>query len=529
MTSSDGYMARLRILHHGPPNTADLRKSLRQTSTPEFAVNGTNVPDVAYDVGESYAGLLPITDMKDERDHLYFWFFPTVNEEHKEKKEIVVWLNGGPACSSLLGFLQENGPFLWKPGTRKPVKNPWSWHELTNVVWIEQPVSVGFSKGTSTVKNEDDVARQFMGFWKNFVDTFSLQGYKVYIAAESYGGIYGSFISSHMINANDSKYFDVGGMIIYNGIVFDEMVQSNVIIPSFVEQHHNLLALDDATMRQIRTTSETCGFGAYERKYLTYPPSGPAPIYPPPGQVPPNGTVQADCESLFYFIYTKAVAANPCFSVYNIGDRCPKVHDPLLEEPYFDRQDVKMAINAPLDVKWSRCTRQVFNLSHMDESLPPGNYELPNVIDRTNNVILAHGFMDAVLPLNGLLLGIQNMTWGSLLGFHTRPSDPFYVPLYGFDHGSGKYYGESNPGGSGVVGTSHHERGLTLVVTQLAGHQGPASAPASAFRHLEKLLGRVRNLSSAIPFTLPGLLNVTQMTEPLGKGTVAIPCMERGC
>jgi len=37
-----------------------------------------------------------------------------------------------------------------------------------------------------TATSEEDVAAQFMGFWKNFVDTFGMQGYKVYIAGESY-------------------------------------------------------------------------------------------------------------------------------------------------------------------------------------------------------------------------------------------------------------------------------------------------------------------------------------------------------
>lgn len=58
-------------------------------------VNGTKIPEVDFDVGESYAGLLPISDKKDERDHLYFWFFPTDNAELREKKEITIWLNGG--------------------------------------------------------------------------------------------------------------------------------------------------------------------------------------------------------------------------------------------------------------------------------------------------------------------------------------------------------------------------------------------------------------------------------------------------
>jgi len=71
-------------------------------------------------------------------------------------------------------------------GTHAPVSNPWSWHRLTNIVFIEQPVGTGYSTGNATAKNEDDVAHQFMGFWKNFMDLFQMKGYKVYITGESY-------------------------------------------------------------------------------------------------------------------------------------------------------------------------------------------------------------------------------------------------------------------------------------------------------------------------------------------------------
>jgi carboxypeptidase D len=93
-----------------------------------------------------------------------------------------------PGCSSLEGFLQENGPIQWQYGTYAPVQNPWSWSNLTNVVWVEQPVGTGFTQGTPTATSEADVAAQFLGFWKNFVDTFSLQGRKVFITGESYAG-----------------------------------------------------------------------------------------------------------------------------------------------------------------------------------------------------------------------------------------------------------------------------------------------------------------------------------------------------
>lgn len=80
---------------------------------PEYAVNGTGVPYVDFDLGESYAGLMNITDNSDD-GQLYFWFFPSTNPA--AEKEILIWLNGGPGCSSLEGFFQENGPVLWQYG-----------------------------------------------------------------------------------------------------------------------------------------------------------------------------------------------------------------------------------------------------------------------------------------------------------------------------------------------------------------------------------------------------------------------------
>ena len=84
----------------------------------------------------------------------------------------IIWLNGGPGCSSLIGFLQENGPAMLvnKGDTAKP--NPFSWTQAANVLWIEQPVGVGFTTGMPTVQNEHDVAVQLSGFLANFFRTF---------------------------------------------------------------------------------------------------------------------------------------------------------------------------------------------------------------------------------------------------------------------------------------------------------------------------------------------------------------------
>ena len=62
--------------------------------TTEFSVDGTGIPDVNFDIGESYAGTLPISDNADDENQLFFWFFPSDNPQAKD--EITIWLNGGP-------------------------------------------------------------------------------------------------------------------------------------------------------------------------------------------------------------------------------------------------------------------------------------------------------------------------------------------------------------------------------------------------------------------------------------------------
>ena len=80
------------------------------------------------------------------------------------------------------------------------------------MVWIDQPVSTGFSPGTVNVTSEADVAKYFLGFWKNFVNIFSVKGYKIYIAGESYAGQYIPYIASAMLDQEDDDYYNLKGI-----------------------------------------------------------------------------------------------------------------------------------------------------------------------------------------------------------------------------------------------------------------------------------------------------------------------------
>jgi carboxypeptidase D len=93
------------------------------------------------------------------------------------------------------------------------------------MIYIDQPITTGFSQGTLNVTSEVDVASQFMGFWKNFLDTFSMQGYKVYITGESYAGQYIPYIASAMLDTENCEYYNVKGVQINDpSINYDDVM-----------------------------------------------------------------------------------------------------------------------------------------------------------------------------------------------------------------------------------------------------------------------------------------------------------------
>ena len=75
-----------------------------------------------------------------------------------------------------------------KPGTLAPVPNSYSCTNLTNMIWVEQPVGVGYSQGTWNITDEVELGLEFIGFWRKFIETFGMQGATTYITGESYGG-----------------------------------------------------------------------------------------------------------------------------------------------------------------------------------------------------------------------------------------------------------------------------------------------------------------------------------------------------
>jgi hypothetical protein len=92
------------------------------------------------------------------------------------------------------------------------------------MVWVEQPVGTGFTQGEPTATSTEEAAEQFLGFFKNFLETFDLCDRKVYITGESYAGKYIPYFADAMLNTNDKAHFDVRGIMIYDPSVASDAV-----------------------------------------------------------------------------------------------------------------------------------------------------------------------------------------------------------------------------------------------------------------------------------------------------------------
>lgn len=172
-----------------------------------------------------YSGYLPVANGK---AFLHYWFIESENDPANDP--LVVWLNGGPGSSSLIGLLTENGQFntndrsLDAHGNISLLYNPYAWTKAASVIYVEQPKGVGFSycvKESDCVNTDESVGEDFADFLDEWFKGFSeFKSNDFYITGESYAGIY----IPEIMNALDKRgSTNLKGAAIGDGCIGNEV------------------------------------------------------------------------------------------------------------------------------------------------------------------------------------------------------------------------------------------------------------------------------------------------------------------
>jgi len=165
-----------------------------------------------------FAGYLPVSGGKKS---LFYWYHEAT--ETPEKKPLVLWLNGGPGCSSLGGMFTENGPFVLDKNLNISL-NPYSWNKVANMLFLEQPAGVGFSFPIEKYTNDSITAADTYESLVVFLRRHNeLKNRPFYITGESYGGHYipntakAILDGNAMLPAGSSDLINLIGIAVGNG------------------------------------------------------------------------------------------------------------------------------------------------------------------------------------------------------------------------------------------------------------------------------------------------------------------------
>lgn len=164
------------------------------------------------DTVKQYSGYL---DDDEEDKHLFYWFFESRNDPKNDP--VVLWLNGGPGCSSLTGLFLELGPAAVNKKLEL-VNNPYSWNNNASVIFLDQPVNVGYSYSGGSVSNTvaagKDVYALLTLFFHQFPE-YAKQDF--HIAGESYAGHYIPVFANEILSHKNSN-INLQSVLIGNGL-----------------------------------------------------------------------------------------------------------------------------------------------------------------------------------------------------------------------------------------------------------------------------------------------------------------------
>ncbi|CAN0863678.1 Serine carboxypeptidase-like 40, partial [Linum grandiflorum] len=347
---------------------------------------------------KQYGGYVNVDPVNDRNMYYYF-----AEAQHPDKDELplVLWLNGGPGCSSLgYGAMTEQGPFRVASDGKALYGNKYSWNHVVNLLFVESPAGVGFSYSKNSsdyITGDIKTAHDNFVFLHNWLHKFpEYKGRDFYIAGESYAGHYVPQLAQNIV-LNREKTIDnsinLKGIMIGNPAIDDETYNFGSI--DFLENH--ALASPEA----VAAVRKHCNFSSEFTGNQT------------------EECFAADDEvnDCIYDIFIYNIYAEGC--TFNTGqptntplpfsitefDECSANY----AEYYLNREDVQEAMHAnttKIPHPWSSCSNHLVQYRQGSTSVLN---EIQNMLHNNVTVMIYSGDIDGIVPFTTSQYAIKVM------------------------------------------------------------------------------------------------------------------------
>ncbi|KAK9265757.1 hypothetical protein L1049_011848 [Liquidambar formosana] len=410
----------------------------------------TELPGQPRNVGfTQYSGYVTVN--KQVGRALFYWLVESPASRGPESRPLVLWLNGGPGCSSVAyGAAEEIGPFRIRPDGKTLYRNPYAWNNLANVLFLESPAGVGFSYSNVSLDyytaGDQRTAEDSYTFLVNWFERFPQYKHRdFYIAGESYAGHYVPQLSQIVYQRNkgiQNSTINFKGFLVGNAVTDDY----NDYVGTFEYWWtHGLIS--DSTYRTLQVT---CDFGSS--------------LHPSSDCISALTAAEVEQGNIDpYSIFT-----SPCNDTLSQRRKfkghypwMPRGYDPCTERysnVYFNQPEVQKALHANItgiSYQWKTCSDIVGNYwADSPLSMLPIYQELTAAGLR---IWMYSGDTDAVVPVTATRYSIDALKLPTIINWY-----PWY------DNGK-------------VGGWSQIYEGLTFVTVTGAGHEVPLHRPRQAF------------------------------------------------
>ncbi|OQS05967.1 serine protease family S10 [Thraustotheca clavata] len=412
-----------------------------------------------------YAGhmVLPSTNQK-----MFYWFVES--ESNPELDPIVLWLNGGPGCSSLGGFFTELGPYVVESDLSVK-RNPYAWNRKANMIFLESPAGVGFSHPMLNATDYNDVttAARAHEFLRLFFEEYAeFKNRHFYITGESYAGQYIPYLVSKLID-EPLDGVNLVGMAIGNPVT-DDTIDANAYMEYYYT--HGMISIE--TFEEIQSVCKN-DVGKYAGLYADTP-----------CLRDHNITCSNDCEALVrdaiasvdtdnlnpYYIYGDVcLLQNNQVGALQYRKIAPAHRGPYapctdkFTEKYLRLKQVQEAIHVYGDfVNWTDCNEDIAQHYTRSKSALP---IYPKVLATDIKTLIYSGDADSIVNFIG------TERWISRQGLRLNILEKWH-----------SWFGPDNQ----LAGYTQKYDGLTFTTVKGAGHMVPATRPLHALYMFECFL-----------------------------------------